>query len=128
MKTPREILLRHHQAASPKLDGIRAGVVGEIAPKTFSWRDMVLSLRWHLAGLSAAWMLVALLNTDHSPTVVAISPRDKIPPSRQPSSRQIWAAVRESRRLLLQYTDAPAAEPPALPGRRSEIEPNQIEV
>ncbi len=123
MKTPREILLAYHQAASPTLDAIRAGVVANIAPRTGSWRELVLSLRWHLAGLSAAWMVVLLLNTDHSRDVATITARDKIP-----SSRQIWAAVRESRRLLLQYTDAPAAEPPALPGRRSEMEIQQTAV
>ena len=123
MKTPREILLARHHAVTPKLDVIRASVVADLAPKTFSWREMVLSLRWHLTGLSAAWLLVVLLNTDTSRGTLAVSSRVA---TAEP--RQVWASLRESRRLLLQYTDAPTVEPPAAPGRRSEIEPEQIEV
>jgi hypothetical protein len=127
MKTPREILLRRHQAASPKLEAIRAGVVAGMARRpaseTFSWREMAGSLRWHLAAMSAAWVVVLLLNIDHSPSAAAMVPRAPIS-----ESRQIWASLRESRRLLLQYTEAPVVEPPAAPGRRSEIEPEQVEV
>ena len=125
MKTPREILLRQHQAATPKLDAIRAGVVAGLARpparERISWRDFVRSLRWHLAGLSAAWAVVAILNTDHSPSAVAMIPRDKIPPP-----QQIWASLRESRRLLLEFSDAPVVETAAAPGRRSEMEPQQM--
>jgi hypothetical protein len=125
MKTPREILLRQHQAASPKLDAIRAEVVAEIArppaPESFSWREMARSLRWHLAAMSAAWVVVMILNIDHSPSAVAMIPRDKIP-----SPQQIWASLRENRRLLLEYSEAPSVEKAAVPGRRSEIEPKQV--
>ena len=123
MKTPREILLRYHQAASPKLDSIRAGVVAEIATKPCSWREMALSLRWHLTGLGAAWMVILLLNTDPSRGALAKASRVA---TAEP--RQVWASLRESRRLLLQYTEAPVVETPAVPGRRSEIEPEQLEV
>jgi hypothetical protein len=127
MKTPREILLRQHQAASPKLDAIRAGVVAALgrppAPETISWRDMARSLRWHLAAWSAAWVVVMTLNIDHSPSAVAMIPRDKIPPP-----QQIWASLREHRRLLLQDSDAAAVETSALPGRRSEMDPQQVVV
>jgi hypothetical protein len=127
MKTPREILLRRHQAAEPKLDAIRAGVLAGMAhppaPENFSWREIFLSLRWHLAALSAAWVVVALLNTDRSRGAAAMIPRAVMA-----EPRQIWASLRESRRLLLQYTDAPIVETPAVPGRRSKLEPEQIEV
>ncbi len=127
MKTPREILLRQHQAASPKLDAIRVGVVAGIprppAPETMSWRDMARSLRWHLAALGAAWVVVMILNTDHSPGAVAAIPRDKMA-----SPEQIWAALRENRRLLLEYSDVPAVKTPAVPGRRSDMEPIQVVV
>jgi hypothetical protein len=124
MKTPREILLQYHQAASPKLDAIRtevvAGITRAAARERFSWRDMARSLRWHLAGWSAAWVVVVILSIDHSPSAVAQIPRDKIP-----SPQKIWAALRENRRLLLEYGDAPAAEKAPLPGRRSEMAPRQ---
>lgn len=127
MNTPREILLRQHQAASPKLDAIRAGVVAGIArppaEETISWLEIARSLRWHLAALGAAWVVVLMLNTDPSPGAVAMIPRDKAAPP-----QQIWASLRESRKRLLEFTDAPVAEPSAVPGRRSEIEPQPMVV
>jgi len=127
MKTPREILLRQHQAASPKLDAIRTGVVATLgrppAPESISWREMARSLRWHLAALSAAWVVIMVLNIDHSPSTVAMIARDKIP-----SPEQIWASLRENRRLLLEYSEAPAVEKAAVPGRRSQIQIGQVVV
>ena len=127
MKTPREILLQKHGAAAPKLDAIRAGVVAGLARptarETLSWRDFARSLRWHFAALSAAWMVVLILNTDHSPGGAAKIPRDKIP-----TAQQLWASLRENRRLLQEYSDAPAVEPVAAPGRRSETAVQQAVV
>jgi len=127
MKTPRQILLQQHQPATQKLDAIRAGLVAAMAakpaPETLSWRDIARSLRWHLAALSAAWVVVMTLNIDHSPGAVAMIPREKIPPP-----QQIWASLRESRRLLQEYSDAPVVEMTVVPGRRSEIKPEQVEV
>ena len=120
MKTPREILLQRHQAAAPKLDAIRAAVVAGLARpparETISWRDFVRSLRWHLAAMSAVWVVVGVLNLSASPGVVASIRRDKIS-----SPQQLWASLRENRRLLLEYSDAPVVEAAApAPGRRSE--------
>ena len=128
MKTPREVLLQQHQAAAPKLDALRANVVaglaGPPARETISWREFARSLRWHFAGLSAAWVVVAVLNIDHSPSPVAMIPRDKIP-----TPQQLWASLRESRRLLQEYSnDAPVAEAAAPPGRRSEMAVEQAVV
>lgn len=99
MKTPREILLQRHQAAAPKLDAIRAAVVAGLARpparETISWRDFVRSLRWHLAAMSAVWVVVGVLNLSASPGVVASIRRDKIS-----SPQQLWASLRENRRLL----------------------------
>ena len=121
MKTPREILLQRHQAAAPKLDAIRADVVAGLARpparEEFSWRDVVRSLRWHLAAMSVVWVVVGILNMSGSPDAVASIPRDKIP-----TPQQLWASLRENRRLLLEYSDAPVVEASAPPqGRRSEI-------
>jgi len=122
MKTPREVLLEQHQAAAPKLDAIRAGVVAGLARpparEAFSWGDFVRSVRWHLAAMSAVWVVVGILNLSASPGTVARIPRDKIS-----SPQQLWASLRENRRLLLEYSDAPVVEAQAAPapGRRSEI-------
>ena len=103
------------------MDAIRASVVAGLASprarETISWRDFVRSLRWHLAGISAVWMVVGILNLTAAPNEVASIPRDKIP-----TPQQLWASLRENRRLLLEYSDAPVVEATAPPqGRRSEI-------
>ncbi|HTA29861.1 MAG TPA: hypothetical protein VK731_05220 [Candidatus Cybelea sp.] len=127
MKTPREILLRQHRDAAPKLDAIRGGVVAAISPpppaEPLSWQDVLRSLRWHLAGWSVAWVVVMVLNLHHSPSAVAMTAGDKAPPP-----QQIWASLRERRRLLLEETEVPAVQMPTVPGRRSEIEPKQAVV
>ena len=120
MKTPREILLQQHQAAAPKLDAIRAAVVAGLARpparETISWRDLVRSLRWHLAAMSAAWVVVGDFEYGFFAERGGKIPRDKIP-----TPQQLWASLRENRRLLLEYSDAPVVEAAApAPGRRSE--------
>jgi len=108
MKTPREILLKRHQAAGPDLDAIRKKTLAGLAepPKRkwpgeagfFSLRQLNLSLRWHLAGMSAIWLVVAFLNLNagHSPGPLTAVPREQIP-----SAQIILASLRENRRELL---------------------------
>ena len=89
MKTPREILLGRHQAATPKLDVIRREIVGELNNKTTKersrgpnlvswflgcpntvWRELILPSRRIWAGLAAVWLVLAIVNIsqrDHSP-------------------------------------------------------------
>ena len=128
MKTPREILLQKHQGAEPKLDAIREMVVGEgrraAVPKTritgtatlpaWSWREFLFSLRWHMAGLGTAWVVIALLNLNigHSTSLASAMPAAKIPPP-----QIILASLRENRRELLelmQPAEAHAARPAKL--------------
>jgi len=118
MKTPREILLKRHQAAAPKLDAVRRQVMQTVfhrearraavpeftvagtatLPVPF-WRELFFSLRWHLAGMSAAWLVVAFLslNAGHSPGPAAPVSARKIP-----SAQIIMASLRENRRQLLE--------------------------
>ena len=128
MKTPREVLLQQHQAATPKLDAIQDAVAASLArrpaPETNSWREWVRSLRWHFAGLSAAWVVVLILNsTEPSPHAMAMAPRDKMPPP-----QQFWASLREERRLLKEYSETPVEATPTVPGHRSELQPQQVVV
>ncbi len=125
MKTPRELLLQRHQAVEPKLDSVRRNALAALAPphplESFaqSWKTFIFSLRWHLAGLSAVWLAVLLFNLDYTPDSTVVIAADKIPPA-----RVILAALLENRRELMELTETPAAsEPPALPPRRSEIQP-----
>lgn len=127
MKSPRDILLGRHQSATPELDAIRKGVIAKLpqasAREPRSLRELWLSLRWHLTAMSAAWIVAMILNFDPSSGGQAPGP------GKSSDARQIWASFRESRRLLLQYTETPAAETPEPPlGRRTEIQPQQAEV
>jgi len=113
MNTPREILLKRHQAAAPKLDAIRESVVATVcdrrtyspavADHRYNWSELLISLRWHLAGLGAAWLVIALLNLSvgHSASLAAAIPRGKTP-----SPRIILASLRENRRELLEVIQA----------------------
>jgi hypothetical protein len=164
MKTPREVLLRQHQAAEPKLDAIRQTVVAGVAQTSKSavsrvsqparqwaslptgksairqvgkpalrsdgtsaleagWRQFVWSLRWHLAGLSAAWLVVMALSIDQTP-----APTPQVARQDAPAQRQLLAALRENQRQLRELIGTPAAEPapepqkPA-PSPRSQVQP-----
>jgi len=121
MKTPKEILLQRHQAVESKLNAIRQKALAALErPGTAqSWRKFVFSMRWHLAGLSAVWMAVLLLNVDSPPGPNVIIARDKIPPV-----RVLLASLLKNRRELMELTGTPPeSEPAALSPRRSEIQP-----
>jgi hypothetical protein len=138
MKTPRDILFQWHQGAEPKLDAIRKTVVASlsdgclanqpaVANRRHSFREFIFSLRWHLAGMGAAWLVIVLLslNVGHSTSLASAIPREKVPPA-----QIILASLRENRRELLemiQPAETREARPPkvfpSLPRgeRRGEI-------
>jgi hypothetical protein len=70
------------------------------------WRQFLWSLRWHLAGLSAAWLVAIALSLDSvpAPTTRMVARQDT------PSPRQLLAALRENQRQLRELIGAPAAE------------------
>jgi hypothetical protein len=70
------------------------------------WRQFLWSLRWHLAGLSAAWLVVMALSIDAAP-----APAPRVARQEVSSPRQLLAALRENQRQLLELIEAPAAEP-----------------
>jgi hypothetical protein len=121
MKTPKEILLQRHRAVESKLNAVRQNALAALARPGLaqSWREFVFSMRWHLAGMSAVWVVVLLLSLDSaSRSTVAIA-RGKIP-----SARVLLAALLKNRRELMELTGTPpVSEPAALPPRRSEIQP-----
>jgi hypothetical protein len=115
MKTPREILFKRHQAAESKLDAIRETAVASVCDRRianspaitdrgYNWREFFFSLRWHLAGMGAAWLVIVLLNLNvgHSVSLASAMPREKIP-----SAQIILASLRENRRELLQMIQSP---------------------
>jgi hypothetical protein len=73
MKEPRDILLARHQAAEPKLDALRHGVVENLPAKesprverlnsfTSACRELFRLPRWAWSGLAAAWLFIVGLN------------------------------------------------------------------
>jgi len=117
MKTPREILLERHRVAESKLDVIRHSAVAAVCDRRsadspavtdrrYNWRELLFSLRWHFAALSAAWFVIACLSltAGHSPGSEA-----KVPTQRIPSAQIIMASLRENRRQLLELIQPPEA-------------------
>ena len=130
MKTPREILFQRHHAAKPRLDAVRRQALARLAASSQeaeSWvavRQILRSLRWHLAGWSAAWGLIALLNLVPPGPPAPTATRQSVTPPRQ------WLmAVRENRRQLSELLNSPERADPLLaapalpPQRRSELKP-----
>jgi len=117
MKTPREILLQRHRDAQSKLDAIRRAAIAEAhtepARTTVTWRDILRSLRWHLAGMSAVWLLFLILRADTGPASQLAAANA---PAKIPSPQVMLASMREHRRVLAEMTDS---HPPD--GERHEL-------
>ena len=134
MKTLREVLFERHQAAERKLDAIREQVVAGLAQGTNAeaargsrrmasswhaapvfpsgWRQLLWSLRWHLAGMGAAWVVAAVLSIDQAPV-----PAQGVTPRATLSPQQLLATLRENQRQLRELIETPTTEPaPAVPG------------
>jgi hypothetical protein len=135
MKTPREVLLQRHQSVTPRIDTIRRNVVAEMtapadrepAPPIAArfLREFLLPLRWHLAGMSALWLLAALLSIDRSSTPLQNAKANP------PSAQVLAASLSENRRQLAEMINSPTEEAaasapvpqPFIPRRRSAIQP-----
>jgi hypothetical protein len=83
---------------------------------------LLRSLRWHLAGLSAAWLVVAALSIDSPP-----APSHGMARSDAPSPRQLLAALRENQRQLRELIGVPAAEPAPEPQKPAPSPQSQIQ-
>jgi hypothetical protein len=129
MKTPRDLLFQRHRSAETKLDAVRESVLATVrspqpakpdaTPKPhYTLRDLLLSCRWHLAAMSAAWLVVLVLNVDRStgPTV-RMARENAAPP------QQLMASLQAYQRQLIELLERPAEEPVAAPPRRSELRP-----
>jgi len=139
MKTPREVLLQRHQSVTPRLDTIRRNVVADLttplhreterstAARFLS--EFLLPLRWHLAGMSALWLLAALLSIDRASTPTQTAKANSSP-------QVLAAALSENRRQLAEMINSPAddaatsapAPQPFIPRRRSALQPSSVAV
>jgi hypothetical protein len=129
MKTLRDLLFERHRAAEPKLDQARRRFLARLERVSSPahperrgfehfWHEYVVSLRWHLAGMSAVWAVVLLL-------VVVRSASSGAPiAKRNLSSRpKVLVVLRQHRTEILELTESVPAAPTALPPRRSEAVP-----
>ena len=129
MKTLKELLLERHRAAEPGLDLARGAFLARLGSlrsplrrerRGFEhvWCENILPLRWHLAGMSAVWLVVLLLNVEPSP-----APDRPIAKESLPTPRQLFTSLRQNRREILELTESPPVAPIPLPPRRSEVLP-----
>ena len=129
MKTLIELLFERHHSAEPnldlareeflkRLDSLRSPARPERNGFEHLWREYILPLRWHLAGMSAVWLVVLLLSGEPSP-----APATHIAKEDLPSPRQVFTALRQHRQEILELTASPRVAPIPLPPRRSEVLP-----
>ena len=130
MKTPREILLRHQQAVTPKLDEIRRAVVANLKERPAArgqslpvavafklWRELVWPCRRTWAGLAAVWLVLVVFNLTHAERSQAVAGKSSMPPA------EMRFAFQEQQRLLAELVGPPLAAPPAVPARRQNHQP-----
>src|SRR5687767_13868711 len=106
---PRDILLRRHQAAMPRLDAIRESILTPQINTTLrpddesnnGRREHLRPLHWHLVGLSAAWAVVMLLNIG-----LDTGPQTDMAAGNRSSPTDLVMAVRDNRQQLLYLLDA----------------------
>lgn len=136
MKTPRDLLLKRHEAALPQLDALRARArAGGFQPpspasqlSTFNSQRPTLwerlfgpnPLAW--AGLAAAWFVLFAVNHNGDPTTRDTSASAR---ANQPSAAAVAEIVRERRREMAELLnlDEPRTAQPArdaLPPKRSQ--------
>ena len=123
MKTPREILLSQHQAARPKLDAIRDGVIERIASRaateTFSWREFLWPSPRAWAALAAGWVVIlgmnlAAGNYPHRPAVAALA-------GSRPEPRELRQQQQMLTRLIAPEETAEAVKPSSVTAPRGEL-------
>lgn len=129
MKTPRELLLKRHEAALSKLDALRAALPAPASQRSTPnsqpaslWERLFgpNPLAW--AGLAAAWLVLFAVNRSGSE---AVSPPSVASRSSQPSEAAVAEIVRERRREMAELLnlDEPRVALPArdiMPAKRSQ--------
>ncbi len=105
--------------AVASVDGNRTANSPAVADRDYNWREFFFSLRWHLAGMGAAWLVIVLLslNVGHATSLASAMPRGKIP-----SAQIILASLRENRRELLEMIQ-PSESREAGPSKLFPLQP-----
>ena len=126
MKTPRELLLKRHEAALPKLDALRAAAALPARSQLSTFNPQPASLWERLfgpnplawAGLAAVWVLLLAVNRSGSEAATSSASR-----ASQPSEAAVAEIVRENRRQMAELLNLD--EPQAAPTPRSELHPKR---
>jgi len=137
MKTPLEVLLRHHRQANPKLDEIRRNVLltlearkgkvqrsGPAAAFGFGilsrrvWNELFWPCRFAWTAMLGVWVVVLAVNMEMRDTTGS-------PASAPPAMARVMArALEEQQRLLTELVEpreaAPVPAPRREPRQRSE--------
>jgi hypothetical protein len=116
MKTPREILLKRHEAAEPKLDAISARVARQMEPATepslfARVRDLLTLPKLGWSALAAAWVVIISLNFAWREA----SPSPAASVARAPRSETI-EALREQKRIYAELINS---------GATADVEPRR---
>lgn len=130
MKTPRELLLHRHAAAVPKLDAVRAEVVGSLQPRpaatnwfSIAWQELFWNSRRVWASLAAVWAALLVCNvalTDRSVSA-AVSVMAQLPVEEMRRLRQERAQLRAELLDGLEANEVKTVTPaPRSPGPRSD--------
>ena len=126
MKTPRELLLKRHEAALPKLDALRAAAVLPARSQLSTLNSQPASLWERLlgpnplawAGLAAVWLVLLAVNRNGSEPATSSASRASLP-----SEAAVAEIVRENRRQMAELLNFD--EPQAAPTARSEPYPKR---
>jgi len=138
MKTPRDLLLEKHRAATAALDSVRMKALETAVrdphpagPRRFAsqasrlpanfisklWLELIWPCRRIWAGLAAVWVVILGVNA-------SLSDKPRIVANNSPPSPEVLMALKEQRRVLaelIQTIPVEAVEPPRRgPQPRSE--------
>jgi hypothetical protein len=126
MKTPREILLRKHTAAAPKLNRVCEEILAtelrrDQGPAAAAfvlklWRELVWPCRRAWTGMAVLWLVMLWINLGTS------EQRPASQEARAKPESATWQALAEQRRLLAELIP-PATSQPAEPPRRNHPRP-----
>jgi hypothetical protein len=136
MKTPRELLLSHHETVVPKLDALRRRVVAEhvnavatgeqTSPSQGLWarlgQELFWSSRWAWMGLGCFWLVITLLHF----AAQEPSSRRALAADKRVSLPVMQAALAEQQRLRAELletltTSSTLSAQPSPPPPRSEF-------
>jgi len=129
MKTLKDLLLERHRSVEPKLDAAReellahlessrAPVRREPSGLEHLWLECLLPLRWHLAGIGAAWIAILLLHGDTLPDQPRLFAQATLP-----APQQVLAILLQHRQEILELTQPPPTAPASMAPRRSDVQP-----